>query len=462
VVLTIDAGLQEIAEDALSRAIESSGASGGDVLIVDPRTGDLLAVASRRHDGSLKVPAFTDPFEPGSTAKPFLLASLLSEGLVSLTDSIDVMHGVFKDGRRVIRDVHPYDKLTVAEVVRYSSNVGAALLSKRLSYDMQYKYLRDFGFGLPTGIDYPAESSGLLRRPDRWSGLSQASLAMGYEISVTSLQLVMAYAALANGGRLLRPRLLKEVRSHTGEVLERWDPQTIRRVIDERVASQITEVLTSVVEGGTGTRAAMTTLSVAGKSGTARLVSGGGYQRRYGSSFVAYSPAEDPSLVIFAKLEDPQGAFYGGSVAAPISRGALQAALATRGIEISRGKAVPSSFHFDWRQSVGPAVPTDEQGLVEPVTLSVAQDPVRFASTDASTNVSTNTPMDPSLDAVRFASVSGSARRLPDLRGLSVRSAAARLHALGLQTKLEASGRVEFQTPAPGSPVAVGSVVLLR
>ena len=462
VVLTIDAGLQAIAEDALSRAIESSGASGGDVLIVDPRTGDLLAVASRRHDGSLKVPAFTDPFEPGSTAKPFLLASLLSEGLVSLTDSIDVMHGVFKDGRRVIRDVHPYDKLTVAEVVRYSSNVGAALLSKRLSYDMQYKYLRDFGFGLPTGIDYPAESSGLLRRPDRWSGLSQASLAMGYEVSVTSLQLIMAYAALANGGRLLRPRLVKEVRSHTGELLERRDPQTIRRVIDERVAAQITEVLTSVVEGGTGKRAAMTTLTVAGKSGTARLVSGGGYQRRYGSSFVAYSPAEDPSLVIFAKLEDPQGAFYGGSVAAPISRSALQAALATRGIEISRGKAVPSSFHFDWRQAVVPAGMPDEGDPGIPYVPPVAPDPVRFASNDGSIDASTSAPIDPTLDAVRFVSTSRSARRLPDLRGLSVRSAAARLHALGLQTKLEASGRVESQTPAPGSPVAVGSVVLLR
>jgi hypothetical protein len=198
-------------------------------------------------------------------------------------------------------------------------------------------------------------------------------------------------------------------------------------------------------------------------------VSGGGYERRYGSSFVAYSPAEDPSLVIFAKLEDPQGAFYGGSVAAPISRSALQAALATRGIEISRGKVVPPSFHFDWRQAVVPAGPPDEgdeADPLEPFAPSVAQDPVRFASTDAWTNASTNAsadaPMDPSLNTVRFASVSGSARRLPDLRGLSVRSAAARLHALGLQTKLEASGRVEFQMPAPGSPVAVGSVVLLR
>jgi membrane peptidoglycan carboxypeptidase len=240
-------------------------------------------------------------------------------------------------------------------------------------------------------------------------------------------------------------------------------------VIDERVASQITEVLTSVVEGGTGKRAAMTTLSVAGKSGTARLVSGGGYESRYGSSFVAYSPAEDPSLVIFAKLEDPQGAFYGGSVAAPISRSALQAALATRGIEISRGKTVPSSFRFDWRQAVVPAGPPDEgehsEPVAPPVVPSVAQDPVRFASTDAlpeGSTVSTSVPMDPSMDVVRFASTSGAVRRLPDLRGLSVRSAAARLHALGLQTKLEARGRVEFQTPAPGSPVAVGSFVLLR
>jgi len=191
-------------------------------------------------------------------------------------------------------------------------------------------------------------------------------------------------------------------------------------------------------------------------------VSGGGYQRRYGSSFVAYSPAEDPSLVIFAKLEDPQGAFYGGSVAAPISRSALQAALAMRGIEISRGKAVPSSFHFDWRQAVVPAGMPDEGDPGIPYVPPVAPDPVRFASNDGSIDASTSAPIDPTLDAVRFVSTSRSARRLPDLRGLSVRSAAARLHALGLQTKLEASGRVESQTPAPGSPVAVGSVVLLR
>jgi cell division protein FtsI (penicillin-binding protein 3) len=164
VLLTIDAQLQAIAEDALSRAIESSGASGGDVLIVDPRTGDLLAVASRRHDGSLKVPAFTDPFEPGSTAKPFLLASLLSEGLVSLTDSIDVMHGVLKDGRRVIRDVHPYDKLTVAEVIRYSSNVGAALLSKQVPARFRLR-LAD-GDRLPGRIRWSSAAPGPLVGPE--------------------------------------------------------------------------------------------------------------------------------------------------------------------------------------------------------------------------------------------------------------------------------------------------------
>jgi cell division protein FtsI (penicillin-binding protein 3) len=444
VVLTIDAELQAIAEDALERAIESSGSSGGDLLIVDPKTGDLLAVASQRHDGSLKVPAFTDPFEPGSTAKPFLLASLLSEGIISLTDSVDVMHGVYKKGRRVIRDVHPYDKLTVAEVVRYSSNVGAALLSERLTDDVQHKYLRDFGFGLSTGGDYPAESGGLLRKPERWSGLSAASLAMGYEISVTSLQLVMAYAALANGGRLLKPRLVKEVRKHSGEVLERRDPQTIRRVIEERVADQITDVLTSVVEGGTGQRAAMSTLTVAGKSGTARLVSGGGYESRYGSSFVAYSPAEDPSLVIFAKLEDPQGAFYGGAVAAPISRSALQAALATRGVELTSGQVVSPADRFDWTQRQ--AEPdADLRSRLQ--MLPVDQGAVRFAS----------------AGQMHFARTETTAtRRLPDLRGLSIRSATARLHALGMQAKLKASGRVEDQSPPPGSPALVGSVVLLR
>ena len=442
VVLTIDAELQAIAEDALERAIESSGSSGGDLLIVDPKTGDLLAVASQRQDGSLKVPAFTDPFEPGSTAKPFLLASLLSEELVSLSDSVDVMHGVYKKGRRVIRDVHPYDKLTVAEVIRYSSNVGAALLSERLQDDVQYRYLRDFGFGLSTGIEYPAESGGLLRRPERWSALSAASLAMGYEISVTSLQLVMAYAALANGGRLLRPRLVKEVRTHAGELVARRDPQTIRRVIEERVADRVTDVLTSVVEGGTGRRAAMSTLTVAGKSGTARLVSGGGYQSRYGSSFVAYSPAEDPSLVIFAKLEDPQGAFYGGAVAAPISRSALQAALATRGVELTSEAFASPAIRFDWR----PPRPADP--AVEMPAFAVAQGSVRFAAVGDIGLARTET--------------SAAARRLPDLRGLSIRSAAARLHALGMQTKLEATGRVEYQSPPPGSPVLVGSVVLLR
>jgi cell division protein FtsI (penicillin-binding protein 3) len=379
-----------------------SGSSGGDLLIVDPKTGDLLAVASQRHDGSLKVPAFTDPFEPGSTAKPFLLASLLSEGIISLTDSVDVMHGVYKKGRRVIRDVHPYDKLTVAEVVRYSSNVGAALLSERLTDDVQHKYLRDFGFGLSTGVDYPAESGGLLRKPERWSGLSAASLAMGYEISVTSLQLVMAYAALANGGRLLKPRLVKEVRKHSGEVLERRDPQTIRRVIEERVADQITDVLTSVVEGG------------------------------------------NPSLVIFAKLENPQGAFYGGAVAAPISRSALQAALATRGVELTSGQVVSPADRFDWTQRQ--AEPdADLRSRLQ--MLPVDQGAVRFAS----------------AGQMHFARTETTAtRRLPDLRGLSIRSATARLHALGMQAKLKASGRVEDQSPPPGSPALVGSVVLLR
>ncbi|MFW6193232.1 MAG: peptidoglycan D,D-transpeptidase FtsI family protein, partial [Gemmatimonadota bacterium] len=328
--LTLDADLQRIAEDALDRALRETGASGGDVLMLAPDTGEILAVASRRAGDAGGLAAFTSPYEPGSTLKPFLLASLLAEGRVELDERVDTEGGSIRRHGRVVRDVHPRDTLTVSEVVRYSSNVGAVKLADRLEPGLQFSYLRDFGFGTPTGIGYPSESGGQLRRPERWSALSQASLAMGYEISVTSLQLAAAYGALANGGVLMRPYLLREVRDASGEVVHRGRPEPIRRVVPDGVADTVDDVLSGVVEGGTGSRAALATLPVAGKTGTARVATGGRYSEgRYGASFVGYTPIEDPSLVVLIKLDDPQGEYYGGLTAAPISRSTLQAALAT-------------------------------------------------------------------------------------------------------------------------------------
>lgn len=439
--LTLDAQLQRLAQDALERALAKTGASGGDVLMMDPASGEILALASRRVDGDARVPAFTDPYEPGSTLKPFLLSSLLAEEKASLGERIDTEDGTLERDGRVIRDVHEADTLTVAEVVRYSSNVGAAKLSERLPPGLQYRYLRDFGFGLPTGIEHPTESPGRLRRPDSWSGFSQASLAMGYEISVTSLQLAAAYGALANGGVLMRPHLVREVRAPDGSVIHRTRPEALRRVIPREVADRVTRVLSSVVQSGTGSRAALATLPLAGKTGTARVASSGGYQEgRYAASFVGYTPVEDPSLVILTKLDDPQGQYFGGLTAAPISRSTLQAALATRGIALPRSARTATPSRHRWTE------PDAARGEAGSFVFALDEPGVPSAGSGESPG----------------ASGEDGRRVLPDLRGLPFRTAAARLHELGLRVMVRGSGQVEAQQPPPGATARSGARVVLH
>ena len=429
VYLTIDADLQAIAEAALETALEQTGSSGGDVLMADPRTGELLAVASRREGSSGTVPAFTSPYEPGSTVKPFLLATLLEEDLARLDERIYAEKGEYRTAHRVITDVHPHDTITVAEVIQYTSNIGAAKLSQRIEPGVQYRYLRDFGFGTPTGIDLPGESSGLLRRPDRWSALSPASLAIGYEMLTTSLQLVMAYGALANGGTLLEPALVREVDSGDGASW-RFERRPIRQVIADGTAARVSKVLHAAVgEGGTGSEASLATLEIAGKTGTARIATGGGYgDRRYAASFVGYTPVDDPQLVIMAKLEDPQGAVYGGLTAAPVTRAVVQAILATRGRGlIETGAGAHSRTRLEWNEGEATA------------------SPFQFAAADLPQPAAT----EPN-------------QKLPDLKGLETRVAVARLHELGLRVELRGSGRVTRQEPAAGTRVVRGATILLR
>jgi len=453
--LTLDAELQRLAEDALERGLRETGASGGDLLMLDPRTGGILALASRRIDGGSRVPALTDPYEPGSTLKPFLLASLLAEGRAELSDTVDTEGGVWRHGGRTIEDVHGEPEMTVAEVVRFSSNVGAAKLAERLPRGLQYRYLRDFGFGLPTGVDYPSESSGRLRRPDEWSGLSQVSLAMGYEISVTSLQLAAAYGALANGGVLMRPYLVHSVRDRSGRVVRRNGPEPVRRVVPPEVARQVAGVLSEVVDGGTGSRAALSTLPVAGKTGTARVAAEGGYSEgRYAASFVGFTPASDPRLVILAKLDDPQGDYYGGLTAAPISRSTLQAALATRGVALPRGGHLArSARRLEWGGSDG-----EPEGTPAGAVLAARTEaPAGRSRSATAAGGGRSRP-----DAGRGEDREGGFRVLPDLRGQSLRGAAARLHQLGLRVHVDGSGTVQAQDPPPGARLAVGATVVLR
>lgn len=437
VYLTLDADLQEIAQQALGRAVEETGAEGGDLVIADPRTGEILAAVSRRVRGSRQWRAVTEPYEPGSTLKPFVVAALLAERRASLGDSVFAEEGRWTHDGRTVTDVHGYGWLTLGEALEVSSNIGIIKVASRLDAGVQYRYLRDFGFGTPTGVSYPVESSGLLRHPRGWSRYSQGSLAIGYEIAVTPLQMAMAYGALANGGVVLEPRLLREVRSRDGRTSRTVEPRVIRRVIPDSVARQVSEVLVDVVAGGTGQQAGLGTFRVAGKTGTARRTRGGRYESgAYTASFAGFFPADDPQLVFLVKLDNPEGAYYGGSTAAPVMRATLAAALAA------------------WSS------PLDRSAVATPVAMEAAEETVARASTRA-----------PEPGPYIFTLDSDPVRRdvpdtlaapsVPSVAGLSLRDAARRLQTAGFRVRVRGGGVAGATVPAAGQVAPHGTVVEL-
>jgi cell division protein FtsI (penicillin-binding protein 3) len=433
VVLTLDMDLQEIAQQALEEAIGETDAHGGDVVVTDPRTGEVLALVSIRGGRTTALSAVNTPYEPGSTLKPFTVAGLLQRHLVSMEDTVDVGDGSWNVEGRTLHDTHTRGRLSIGEALRESSNVGIAKSAAALTPGAQYENLRDFGFGSPTGIGLPGEVPGTLRRPDRWSAQSPVSLAIGYEISVTPLQMAMAYGALANGGLLMQPRLVREVRSSTGAVLERNEPRVIRRVVDQDVAWTVARELVGVVEDGTGTSARLGAFAVAGKSGTARLSFGRGYESgAYYSSFVGFFPADAPQLVVFVGLDRPQGTYYGGAVAAPVSRATMEAALAARTTPLDRSALLRSARPDAYAMPRN--IPARFAARAEELPP-----PVRIERHDPGTGVT-----------------------LPDVDGLPSRVAVRRLHALGLRVAPTGTGEVVGTRPPAGSRVLPGDTVRLH
>ncbi len=442
VVLTLNMDLQEIAQQALEQAIAETSARGGDILITDPRSGEVLALFSTQdgHRGALS--AVNTPFEPGSTLKPFTVAGLLEQRLATLGDTVDVGDGTWKVAGRTLHDTHTEGRMTIREALRESSNVGVAKAAMAMTPGLRYESLRDFGFGALTGVELPGEVAGTLRRPDRWSGQSAVSLAIGYEISVTPLQMAMAYGALANGGLLMQPRLVREVRSSDGRVLERFGPQVIRRVVRQDVAQAVGRALVDVVEDGTGTTARLGSFLVAGKSGTARWNSGGGYEEgAYSSSFVGYFPADRPQLVVFVKLDRPQGRYYGGAVAAPVTRATMEAALAASAPHLDRGALL---------QSLRDRAVTRLPSQVSAIFAAQPIDPPAPPTPDAGYGAGGGPPLE------RTGRLS-----LPDVSGLPARVAVRRLHALGLRVERIGFGDVRASDPAAGARVLPGDTIRL-
>jgi cell division protein FtsI (penicillin-binding protein 3) len=443
VSLTLDAELEEIAERALARAVDSVQASGGDVVILQPATGEVLALASIRRTEA-EGTGLGDAFEPGSTAKVFTAAALLRDGKATAADTVSGENGTYVLNGRAIHDVHPSGILTLADVIRLSSNIGISKFGSRLSPVEQFEALRDFGFGAPTGIEVAGESPGRLRNPRSWTVESPASLAMGYELAVTPLQLAVAYGALANGGVLLEPTLVREVRGTDGTVRVVAQARPVRRVVTANVAAQLTHMLQGVVEEGTGRQAALGSYALAGKTGTARRSVGGHYLAdRYYASFVGIFPAQDPQLVLVVKIDDPKGAYFGGSVSAPVVRSILEAALATPGVSVDRSRLAD--------------VALPRRGIVRPVAdTSTAAPRVDGAPLPGAVVAWPPAAAGP---ADRGDSGPKSGREVPNVAGLSLRAAARALHRAGFEVRVQGWGRVGVTTPSAGTAAPPGSTV---
>jgi len=341
-VLTIDKIIQHIAEKELGKAVEKSSAKSGMAVVMNPKTGEILAMAvfpsfnpNESYDNQFpsscrKNRIVTDSFEPGSIFKIFLVAGGLEEKLIDLTDKFYCENGKYLFCKRLVHDVHKYEWLNVSEIVKYSSNIGACKIGENVGKDRLYHYLRSFGFGQETGIDFVGEVKGVLRPPKKWSKVALGTISFGQGISVSAIQVVSALSAIANGGFLMRPYLVREIVDESGKVMERFSPVVKRRVISGGTAKLVTSVMKMVVqEGGTGQKAALENFEVAGKTGTAQKVIPGvkGYSNKRIGSFMGFVPADNPQLAILVLIDEPKGISYGGIVAAPAFREIARQAL---------------------------------------------------------------------------------------------------------------------------------------
>lgn len=447
VVLTVNQTLQDIAEKALGDAVRQTGASGGDIVMLDPRDGEVRAMASRRSDPlSTSATALTEPYEPGSTLKPFVAARLLDLHRARVDEVMNTYNGKWELNGRKIEDDHPAPSFSLADVIRFSSNIGIVQFAMRFSPREQYELLRDAGFGTPSGLPYPAEESGRLPTPRIWDKQTPASLAMGYALNVTPLQLANAYAAIANGGELLQPAIVKEIRATDGTVLFHHQRQVVRRLMTEETARTVRGLLRGVVEGGTGDSAKLATFDVAGKTGTAKRTEHGKYVAgKYTASFVALFPADVPQLVILIKLDNPSSSIYGGKAAAPVLKTVLQAAIAARDASLDRKNLA--------------AVPKRAPATAPlPASVASADSIVRVTESGSVPYVyRLDLPKKPEPGAV-------AARTIPDVRGFPVRRAVYALHRAGFRVSLataDASGAASTTAPPAGALAPSGSIVHL-
>jgi cell division protein FtsI/penicillin-binding protein 2 len=329
-VLTVDEVVQYIAERELDKAYKKYNAKGASIVVMDPHTGAILALASRptfdlndRNSISkdlIRDRAITDMFEPGSVFKIVTASAALEEKKVTEEDKFFCENGQYRVSSHILHDHKAHGWLTFREVVEQSSNIGTVKVAQILGPETVYKYVKLFGFGVKSGIDLPGEISGVAKPPRAWSKISIAAIPIGQEVGVTALQLASAISVIANGGQLMKPYIIKEIRDKQGEVLKRYQPHLVNKTISLDTANRIKKILTGAVEEGTGKMAKMEGFTAAGKTGTAqKLEPNGTYSHsKFIASFIGFAPAEDPVVTIVVCVDEPHPYYFGGVVAAPV------------------------------------------------------------------------------------------------------------------------------------------------
>src|SRR5688572_12676995 len=457
VVITIEQSIQYHAEQALQNAVQNSRAKSGTVIVLDPRSGDILALANAPTFDPNKVAntkaetrsnwALQNIYEPGSTFKIVAFSAALEKKLARVEDRIDCQMGAITVAKRVINDHTAFGTLTIAEALAKSSNVAAIKLGLRVGDETMYDYIKRFGFGSKTGIELPGETVGIVRKVERWQASSIGSIAIGQEIGVTPVQMVAAFGALANDGVRIAPHLIREVRNAEGAVVYRAQPEQ-RRVISAGTATKLRGMLEGVTLTGTAKQAQLDGYSAAGKTGTAQKIDP--RTRAYSAtkhvaSFVGFAPVSNPQVVIIVVIDEPAGVYHGGDVAAPIFREVAEAILPNLGV-----------------------MPDIETKSVPELVAKVNEDPERAAKVreeqvQAEEQRKATLPTVDSNEGrgseVVYAVATRKAVLMPDLRGRSVRDVARTCAQLGLQVEARGEGRVLKQKPSAGAEVSTGQLV---
>ncbi len=444
-VLTIDKNYQQILEEELNDGVKKYGGKSAVGIIMDPNTGEILALANSGgfdpndywaySDTARRDRAITDTYEPGSTFKSFSMAALLDQNLVNENDMIFAENGKYKFENVFITDAHKSGWLSARQVIEESSNIGMSKLTRKIDDDTFYKYLRAFGFGNYTSIDLPGEVNGMLRKPNVWTPISKAFLSFGYGLSVTPIQIATAYCALVNGGILYQPQIVKKEIKRDGTIVEQDNPIQVRRVISAATSARIRQLLIDVVKEGTGTEASLENITIGGKTGTSQKLIDGHYSKEfYNSSFVGFFPAENPKIVCLILVNSPTVGRYGGLVAAPIFKN-----VAERIINMNPG-------NFENYQS-----PNQPEGQDFKI--------VNAGNTNNKPALSQDKELSNTINQSNNVDIKSGL--MPDLSNYSLREAISVISRLGLKCKINGSGKVVSQSITPGVNIHKGALCVV-